>query len=127
MSLLYSLLFSTPPSATSKSIYCVSPLVRHYNIRTVTAHVHETNEGGLKWYSARGFDIQDGIVEGYYRRLKPGGARIVRWDLQWGDGEKGNAIDLPMPMTAHETGKRLKVEEEDDDDEWEKIEAEDGE
>lgn len=134
-SLLNSLLFSKPPSASSKS-YRVSPLVRHYNIHTVTAHVHETNDEGLRWYVARGFHIEDGIVKGYYRRLNPGGARIVRLDLQWEDEDdiddqedekkenqqvekqlKSSNIDEARPEEDKEI-------EEDEDDDWEKLEAE---
>ncbi|PYH45391.1 GNAT family N-acetyltransferase [Aspergillus saccharolyticus JOP 1030-1] len=89
-SLLNSLLYA-PPScsapATPKSSPRVSDLVKHYNIRTVTAHVHEANEDGLKWYLARGFQLEEGVVENYYRRLKPSGARIVKLVLQWNDDE----------------------------------------
>jgi N-alpha-acetyltransferase 50 len=126
-SLLNSLLFSVPPCATSKSTGRVSTLVRHYNIRSVTAHVHETNEDGLKWYAARGFDVEDGIVEGYYRRLRPGGARVVRRVLQWDDEDRSSTCDDVLePESSHQTGKRQKINEgreEDQDDDWEKVEA----
>lgn len=123
-SLLNSLLFSQPPSESSKSSYRVSRLVKHYNIRTVTAHVHETNDEGLKWYVARGFHVEDGIVKGYYRRLNPGGARIVRLDLHWEDQEEGtqqlqaSSADNAEPDNDHD-------DEEEEDDDWEKLEAED--
>lgn len=45
--LLNSLLFAVPPG--SKGPGKVSDLVRHYNIRSVSAHVHEANEDGLSW------------------------------------------------------------------------------
>lgn len=90
-SLLNSLLFSaelTPtanPTAASRSPSAsplrLSDLVRHYNIRTVTAHVHEANDEALRWYVARGFCVEDGVIDGYYRRLKPSGARLVRLTL----------------------------------------------
>ena len=41
------------------------------------AHVWEANEEALKWYRKRGFMVGDGVVEGYYRKLRPGGARVV--------------------------------------------------
>ena len=44
----------------------------------VYAHVWEANAEGLDWYIKRGFTVEDGVVEGYYRRLKPDGARVVR-------------------------------------------------
>lgn len=110
--LLNALLFETPPKPKLRGR--VSDLVKHYNIRSVTAHVHEANEDGLAWYVARGFKIQDGIVEGYYRRLKPSGARIVRLDLPYDD--------------APESPERQEVQKSStQDDDWEKVEAEDGE
>ena len=51
---------------------------RYERVVTVYAHVWEANTEGLEWYIKRGFVVEDGIVEGYYRRLKPDGARIVR-------------------------------------------------
>lgn len=109
--LLNALLFESPP--TSKARGRVSELVKHYNIRSVTAHVHEANEDGLAWYVARGFKIQDGVVEGYYRRLKPSGARIVRLDLPCDDAQ-GSAEHKESPRSSPQ------------DDDWEKVEAEDG-
>jgi ribosomal protein S18 acetylase RimI-like enzyme len=109
-SLLDSLLFTSSlpsdssTSASDKSTRVISPLVKHYGIRAVTAHVHESNEDALHWYIARGFKVEDGVVEGYYRRLNPSGAKIVRLKLPWSDGEEPN--------------------NDDDDDGWEKIEAE---
>jgi ribosomal protein S18 acetylase RimI-like enzyme len=120
-SLLNALLFEQPPSSSSCR---VSPLVRHYNIRTVTAHVHETNDEGLKWYVARGFYIEEGVVQGYYRRLNPGGARIVRLDLQWNDDEdQPQQSELSNVQEARQTENREDEEEEEDG--WEKVEADD--
>ncbi|KAL8958058.1 MAG: hypothetical protein Q9193_004810 [Seirophora villosa] len=48
------------------------------------AHVWEANEEALEWYVKRRFQVGD-VVEGYYRRLKPAGARIVWRDLEVGD------------------------------------------
>lgn len=75
---------TAPPNWIAKRRH-ISKLVKHYNIRTVTAHVHETNDDALRWYVARGFHIEEEIVENYYRRLKPTGARVVRLDLEWND------------------------------------------
>lgn len=110
--LLNSLLFETPPSSKNTQ-YRVSKLVKHYSIRSVTAHVHEANEDGLRWYTARGFKVQDGVVEGYYRRLKPSGARIVKLDVEW--------LENDQVKEAPANG------EEDDEEGWEKIEAHDSE
>lgn len=115
--LLNALLFQEPPSPKS-SKYRVSKLVRHYRIRSVTAHVHQENEDALRWYTARGFKVEEGVVEGYYRRLNPSGARIVRLDLEWQeyDGQT-------EPCNENEGAEGGDEEEE----EWEKIEAHDGE
>jgi N-alpha-acetyltransferase 50 len=77
---------TAPPNRIAKRKH-ISKLVKHYNIRTITAHVHETNDDALRWYAARGFRIEEGIVENYYRRLKPTGARVVRLDLEWNDND----------------------------------------
>jgi len=42
--------------------------------------VWENNEDALDWYSKRGFK-RVLLLERYYRRLKPGGAWIVRKEL----------------------------------------------
>lgn len=49
-----------------------------HHITEIYAHVWEANEDAIQWYMKRGFEVEDGVVEGYYRRLKPGGAWIVR-------------------------------------------------
>ncbi|TPX23330.1 hypothetical protein DIZ76_012659 [Coccidioides immitis] len=124
-SLLYSLVYNDSldvgrPSLSTTSSLPVSALVRHYNIRTVTAHVHETNEEALRWYLARGFKVQGSIVEGYYRRLKPGGARIVKLELNW-DGTEESLQNSPSSDVQRSIGGSSNMELEDDDDEWEKV------
>ena len=52
--------------------------IREYSITSVYAHVWEANTEALQWYMRRGFKVEKGIVEGYYRRLRPAGARVVR-------------------------------------------------
>ena len=49
-------------------------------VMEITAHVWEQNTDALEWYAKRDFLVDDqvGVVQGYYRRLKPGGARLVR-------------------------------------------------
>lgn len=120
-SLLHSLLYTEPPSQSTTK-YRVSPLVRHYNIRSVTAHVHETNDEALHWYTARGFRVKGDVVKGYYKRLNPGGARIVRLDLEW-EEETENAsssASRKQNSTAEEHAKHV---DGDDDDDWEKVEV----
>jgi N-alpha-acetyltransferase 50 len=47
---------------------------------SVYAHVWEKNEAALEWYRKRGFK-RIMLVDGYYGRLKPSGAWIVRKEL----------------------------------------------
>jgi len=89
--------------------------------------VHQDNEEALRWYAARGFHIEDVVVESYYRRLKSGGARIVRLDLRWDLNEDENGPDNTRKSNrcrdSGEMGQRLPKEEDDED--WEKVEIED--
>ena len=118
-SLLHSLLFASPPAPGAKvEGYAVSALVKHYNIRTVTAHVHEANDEALQWYRARGFQIEDGVVENYYRRLKPSGAKIVKLVLKRDDPAEDASAAGP---TGHHGGEEGQA----DDDGWEQVDAED--
>ncbi|KUI73247.1 hypothetical protein VM1G_08799 [Cytospora mali] len=47
------------------------------NIKWVYAHVWTENEEGLAWYGRRGFE-RDVRLEGYYFKLKPGSAWVVK-------------------------------------------------
>ncbi|KAA8892993.1 acyl-CoA N-acyltransferase [Sphaerosporella brunnea] len=51
---------------------------KRWGVEEVYAHVWQENRDALEWYRKRGFVVDEGVVEGYYMRLKPGGARIVR-------------------------------------------------
>ncbi|KAJ5657404.1 uncharacterized protein N7484_001053 [Penicillium longicatenatum] len=118
-SLLNSLLFTPTGDGSSNQ---VSELVKHYNISSVTAHVHEANEDALRWYVSRGFKVQDGIVEGYYRRLKPSGAKIVRLEVQWEDEKAEGKPQVSLEL--NEAAESSSPNDADDED-WEKVEAED--
>lgn len=50
----------------------------HDNVTSIYAHVWEANTDALEWYDQRGFSVDSEVMEGYYRRLKPSGARVVR-------------------------------------------------
>jgi len=54
--------------------------IKQYGITSIYAHVWEANTEALEWYRKRGFEVGD-VEQGYYRRLKPDGARIVRRKL----------------------------------------------
>ncbi|KAF2190514.1 acyl-CoA N-acyltransferase, partial [Zopfia rhizophila CBS 207.26] len=57
---------------------------KKHGLKCVTAHVWEANEDGLEWYAKRGFDVLE-RGEGYYRKLKPSGAILVRKWIEVGD------------------------------------------
>ena len=56
-------------------------LIRDHEVAHVYAHVWEANEEAIEWYDKRGFH-QVMKIDRYYRKLRPGGAWIVRKDLR---------------------------------------------
>ncbi|KPM39677.1 hypothetical protein AK830_g6864 [Neonectria ditissima] len=48
------------------------------DVSTVTAHVWTENEEGLKWYEGRGFQRDESPIHGYYMKLRPNSAWLVR-------------------------------------------------
>jgi ribosomal protein S18 acetylase RimI-like enzyme len=57
----------------------ITSIIEHCDRTTnIYAHVWETNFEALEWYERRGFAVEDDVVEDYYQRLKPSGARVVR-------------------------------------------------
>lgn len=53
----------------------------HQSVSSMYAHVWEANTEGHEWYQRRGFTVDEELLEGYYNRLRPGGARIVRRNI----------------------------------------------
>lgn len=45
----------------------------------------EANEEALDWYGKRGFEVGGEVVQGYYRKLRPSGARVVSRKVGVGD------------------------------------------
>ncbi|KFY61088.1 hypothetical protein V496_05163, partial [Pseudogymnoascus sp. VKM F-4515 (FW-2607)] len=54
-------------------------------ITSLYAHVWTENAEGLEWYKARGFEVEGGVVGGYYRKLSPDTAWVLRRRLGAGD------------------------------------------
>ena len=74
---------------------CASP-GSHLNVTTVYAHVWTENDEGLAWYAARGFARHGAApVAGYYFKLKPDTAWIVRREV----GPARRAAGLPLGPT----------------------------
>jgi ribosomal protein S18 acetylase RimI-like enzyme len=55
--------------------------LRTHGVKTVFAHVWESNDEALQWYEKRGFARDGGLIEGYYRKLRPQEAWIVRREV----------------------------------------------
>ena len=70
--------------ATALLAALLAASVPAYVPASVSAHVWERNEDALEWYRARGFEVGDVVEGGYYKRLRPGGARVVRRPLERG-------------------------------------------
>ncbi|KAH8886777.1 hypothetical protein GQ53DRAFT_337396 [Thozetella sp. PMI_491] len=51
------------------------------NVQVVYAHVWTENEEGLRWYESRGFVRDLEPLQGYYYKLQPGSAWIVRKEI----------------------------------------------
>ncbi|KAH7316475.1 hypothetical protein B0I35DRAFT_479316 [Stachybotrys elegans] len=47
-------------------------------VTSISAHVWTENEEGLKWYEGRGFQRQEPPIKGYYIKLRPDSAWLVR-------------------------------------------------
>lgn len=50
-----------------------------WEVVEVYAHVWEANVEALEWYVKRGFVVEEEVLQGYYRKLRPNGAKVVRW------------------------------------------------
>ncbi|KAK7756569.1 hypothetical protein SLS62_001406 [Diatrype stigma] len=79
----------------------------------VWAHVWTDNADGLRWYLARGFEREPGAIAGYYFKLRPDSAWIVRrridasggggWADANGGGSKSNGNGSTGVATAGAT------------------------
>jgi ribosomal protein S18 acetylase RimI-like enzyme len=67
-------------TALLESILKPSLLLEH-DVASIYAHVWECNTDALEWYSKRGFH-KVVMVDNYYRKLRPGGAWVVKKDLR---------------------------------------------
>lgn len=65
-------------------------------IASLYAHVWTENEEALQWYTARGFKREELIVHGYYRKLKPDTAWILRRRLMPTDHLTISAAQIPQ-------------------------------
>ncbi|KAF7511320.1 hypothetical protein GJ744_004885 [Endocarpon pusillum] len=67
-------------AALLENILREQDVLRQCHVQVIFAHVWESNEEALEWYEKRGF-ARDVLVQGYYRKLRPGGAWLVRKEV----------------------------------------------
>lgn len=64
--------------------------IQEHNVDSVYAHVWEGNPDALEWYRKRNFRVdgeergsgEANVIQGYYRKLRPSGAWLVRLPVQ---------------------------------------------
>ncbi|KAI5818607.1 acyl-CoA N-acyltransferase [Pyronema omphalodes] len=64
--------------AASALLKDIVETAKSWGIREVYAHVWTENHEALEWYAKRGFVVEEEVVKGYYRKLRPNGARVVK-------------------------------------------------
>jgi N-alpha-acetyltransferase 50 len=64
------------------------------HVSWITAHVWTENDDGLKWYGARGFTKDTKPIEGYYRKLRPDTAWLVKKDVR---GQQSSSLASRTP------------------------------
>jgi len=60
------------------------------DVVSIYAHVWEANEEALEWYVKRGFMVEEEMIERYYSKLRPAGARVVRRRIGVGEYLRGS-------------------------------------
>jgi len=80
----------------------------------IYAHVWEANEDALEWYIKRGFRVEHAVIQGYYRKLRPSGARVVRRSLGVADWLRFGGIQDEMDSVGNgDTGEKGALESKD--------------
>ena len=82
----------------------------HHNVKEIYAHVWEANHEALEWYIGRGFEVDKEVVRGYYRRLRPAGARLVRRRI--GVVDWLSTMDLRTEELVNTDNKKMEKEDE---------------
>ncbi|KAF7547753.1 hypothetical protein G7Z17_g7507 [Cylindrodendrum hubeiense] len=70
------------------------------DVTTLTAHVWTENEEGLKWYEGRGFKREEQPIRGYYMKLRPDSAWLVRRPVAASVRNSLPSTATPQPSTA---------------------------
>lgn len=86
-------------AAALQAVISAATEQKDLHIRELYAHVWTSNEDGLRWYAARGFKRNDHSIPGYYRRLKPDTAWVLRRRLNPSD----HLQSIPTPSAPPKT------------------------
>jgi ribosomal protein S18 acetylase RimI-like enzyme len=85
-------------------------------VRGLYAHVWTDNTDALRWYSARAFQKDEVVIHGYYKRLKPDTAWILRRDLvpsdhltQSTDRLQQNIVSVPPGLNEQQSNTTKEV------------------
>ncbi|RDW80132.1 hypothetical protein BP6252_04770 [Coleophoma cylindrospora] len=77
-------------------------------IDSLYAHVWTENREALEWYAARGFKREEPVLHGYYRRLNPDTAWVLRRRLtptdHLGAAKQSTTPPPPVAITNHNGG-----------------------
>ncbi|TVY31397.1 N-alpha-acetyltransferase, partial [Lachnellula occidentalis] len=84
-------------TAMLNTIISSAVLTENPKINSVYAHVWTQNTDGLEWYTKRGFHREPNVLVGYYRKLKPDTAFVLRRKIVATDYLNSPA---PAPATA---------------------------
>ncbi|TQS37887.1 hypothetical protein Golomagni_01623 [Golovinomyces magnicellulatus] len=64
-----------------RAVIKLATMHHELKIGSLYAHVWTENKEALEWYTARGFQREGNLIQGYYRRLKPDTAWLLRRQL----------------------------------------------
>ncbi|TVY15585.1 putative N-acetyltransferase san [Lachnellula arida] len=82
-------------------------------IESVYAHVWTQNQEGLEWYAKRGFHREENVLVGYYRKLKPDTAFVLRRRISASDYLNSlPPVLLPSPLAPRLANANAEVETE---------------
>ena len=77
-------LHASSPSFKSSISTQNNMTTKELSLNYIYGHVWEANDEAAEWYGRRGFEVGP-LQSGYYRKLEPGGARIVSKAIRTGE------------------------------------------
>ncbi|KAK2597293.1 hypothetical protein QQS21_006067 [Conoideocrella luteorostrata] len=80
-----------------------------FNVKAVTAHVWTENEEGLRWYEGRGFTRDKEPLRGYYFKLRPDTAWLVRKEISAASNGTCNGTTISSPETREASSRTVPI------------------